>query len=178
MATIDLLNASYINAIDANFTIHFQLFPRSVSDGKQANWNDQEIIGRSHPIKGYSSSGSRTLSFSLEFFAALHQSDAIRDVQGECDKLQSLQYPEYGALIFPPSRVYAKVGSLSIYGICSQCDIEYPDNGPWEVTGSYKPMYATASLTFEEVSDSPLSASERRDGAIAGPGGSSTGAFS
>lgn len=153
--------------------IHFQSMPTEISDSKLANWTPTTILGRSEPIQGYSDSGPRTVSFSLEFAASVDQGDQsvplvkldepgtnvefspTNYVLEAVAWLQSLVYPDYddtvSGLVKPPPVCVLIIGELiRMRCICKDVNVSW--RGPWEPS-SLTPMFATVALNFDEVNE-------------------------
>ena len=136
--------ACFIHAPSIGLKLHFQFMPDEISDSKGANFSDTEIIGRSHPIKGYSSSGARLLSFTLQFYQMASDDDIMQRVTD----LKSLCYPHYAGSVFPPPPVHVVVGyKIGMWAVLTQCDITYKP--PWN--NDTDPMFIEVSLSFSEV---------------------------
>ena len=58
-----------------SITIPFDTMPATITDAKQAVWQDTAIIARSAPLKTYQFSGARTITFSLDFFVSIEAGD-------------------------------------------------------------------------------------------------------
>ena len=134
----------YIYAPSIDMKLTFQFMPEEISDSKGANYTETEIVGRSHPIQGYSSSGARTLSFTLQFY----QMDADDDPLAMAVDLKSLCYPQYAGSVFPPPPVHVRIGTgIGIWAIMTQCDITY--KAPWNANA--QPMFVEVSVSFAET---------------------------
>lgn len=134
----------FINAPSIGLKVTFQFMPDEISDSKSANYSDTEIIGRSHPIKGYSSSGARTLSFTLQFY----MTDKSQNPLVTATALKSLCYPQYAGSVYPPPPVQVKIGpNIGMWGVLTQCDITY--RAPWDP--NVQPMMAEVALSFSET---------------------------
>lgn len=150
--------------------IPFQFMPDNVRDSKVAVFNDIAIIGRSSPIKNFSHSGPRTISFALQFFAAPEAGLRIIDpliIKSRVDALRALVVPNYdGFIIEPPPRCIVHLGlQMAFLGVCKSVNVSYSGASPWNVL----PMpvlahHATVDLTFEEALNIPLSNTETRIG--------------
>lgn len=156
-------------------TIPFQFMPRTIGDVKAANYQDIHIIGRSSPFKSYSSSSSRAVSFSLDFFAAPEagSSDPTpAKIKEYITTLQALVYPIYENFsIAPPPRCIVRVGDqINMIAVCKNVAVSYSSQQiPWtsfrQGNGKYYMFGATVSLTFEEVRDIPVGFYEKLAGA-------------
>jgi len=136
--------------------IRFQIMPEEVRDSKSANYVNTDIVGRSHPIKGYSSSGPRTLSFSIKFYKFKEEDNPLQ----EANRLRALLYPDYSSGIFPPPLCQVKIGQIKMQGVAISADISY--RYPWDE--SVSPIFVEVSLTFEETGRKPFSFQEVMNG--------------
>jgi hypothetical protein len=145
---------STITDLEDHYRLEFQMMPE-ISDSKNVNWNHMEIIGRSHPILGYASSGARTVSFTLMFFADPSHDDptTLQKVSDNLKFLMSLAYPDYdGGRIKPPHKVLLKIGNqLKMKGVLESVNINY--HTLWR---DNLPVHAEASVTFIEQENDPI----------------------
>lgn len=155
-------------------TIPFQFMPNIIRDSKSAVYNDIPIIARSVPVKNYSYTSSRLMSFTLEFFVSPEQGMDFspRDIQSRIDLLRSLVYPDYsGFVVKPPSRCVVAIGDQTNFiGICKSVSVSYSNHSPWDINPPILTHHATVDLTFEEVLNIPLSSTEISMGTDAAPG--------
>jgi len=150
--------------------IPFQFMPDSFRDAKAANYNDITIIARSSPIKNYSHSSPRTVSFSLQFMAAPEAGLGMLLpilIKTRIDACRALVVPNYdGFVMQPPPRCIVSLGlQVAFLGVCKSVNVSYLNTSPWDVL----PMpvlahHATVDLTFEEALNIPLSYNETRLG--------------
>ena len=150
--------------------IPFQFMPNSIRDSKNAVYNDIPIIARSVPVKNYSYSGARTISFTLEFFASPEAGPSTifspLIIKTRIDALRALVYPDYsGFIVKPPPRCIVMVGlQLAFMGICKSVNVNYSNQSPWDLFPVVLAHHATIDLTFEEALNIPLSNTEVRLG--------------
>jgi hypothetical protein len=148
----------------------FQNMPTEIQDTKSANWSATSIIGRSEPIQGYSDSGPRVLSFTLEFAESVDQGDSTSHgpeantvggnteiarawyVKQAVHWLQSLVYPDYSKQLVNHPPVCLVVIGEAIGSRCICKDVSVTWKGPWEPQ-SLTPILASVGLTFEEVNE-------------------------
>ena len=145
--------------------IPFQFMPDTITDNKSAVFNDINIIARSSPIKSYSHSSARQISFKLEFFAKPEKGQLVPTpgmIKKTVDTLRSLVSPTYLQFkILPPPKCLVIVGGqIAFVGICKSVGVSYSNNSPWEIRGVNLSHHATVSLTFEEALSVPIDASE------------------
>lgn len=98
--------------------IPFQLMPEEISHSKSVNWNDQEVMGRFAPLSGYSNSGPRSISLTLQFardlgISFLSQQNSERDVLTIQNWFMSFGYPStQTGLLAPPHPVYVRIANM------------------------------------------------------------------
>ena len=63
--------ASLYSSSNAVYAHRLPTFPENISDGFTANWQTQDILGRTSPMAAYSSTGFRTVSFDLQLHREL-----------------------------------------------------------------------------------------------------------
>lgn len=132
---------------------------------KQVRWADTDILGRSSPIKGYTSSDAASFSIRIPLFSSIEQGDTRTpyDVLSATQFFLSLTYPDYQNGVKPPHKCMLLFGQQIIGAIVVPmgCSIEYP--GPWD-TASGLSFRAIVSMTFQEVADIPWDYKEIREG--------------
>jgi hypothetical protein len=150
--------------------IPFQFLPNIIRDSKNAVYNDIPIIARSVPVKNYSYSNSRTISFTLEFFTSPEQGPSTiftpLTIKTRIDALRALVYPDYsGFIVKPPPRCIVMVGlQLAFMGVCRNVSVSYSNQSPWDLFPAVLAHHATVDLSFEEALNIPLSNTEVRLG--------------
>lgn len=165
--------AYIVHVEDPAQRLEFQIFPEEISMSKAAEYTSMGIVGRSEPVRAYSSSGSKTYSFELTFVASVDQNDggSSYDVLEKINWLESLVYPEYkNNITYPPPVVFLIVGD-AINARCITTEVSPVLRGPWEINESplgdefnwEGPIQAVASVTFEEVNLTPLSSTDIRN---------------
>jgi len=140
----------------------FQMMPE-VSDSKSVNWNPIDIVGRSHPLLAYNSSGPRTFSFTLTFFAhaSVRDDRSIEQISSELNWLMSLAYPDYGGgQVRPPHKCILKLGKQIVWPVVAQ-DISISYKSMW---AKNLPVHAEVSCTFLESAMNAISYSQVRGG--------------
>ena len=99
----------------------FKLTPEEISDNINANFNDQDIPGRSAPIPGYSSTGPRSISFTIKLHDDYCEGGLIKTIR----QLKALAYPNYTEYVTPPS-CYLRVGDLiQMTAICKEVGVSW-----------------------------------------------------
>ncbi len=149
--------------------IPFQFMPDSIGDSKSAIYNDVNIIARSMPVKNYSHSAARMISFTLDFFTSPEQGTrAISPLllKTRIDACRALLYPDYGFFsIKPPPRCIVHIGAqVAFLGVCKSVNVSYSNQSPWDLQPVVLAHHAKVALTFEEVLNIPLSNMEVRLG--------------
>ena len=154
--------------------IDFFYVPEEITDSVTPEWNPITVIGRSAPIHAYSGTGARSLALELNFFA---EADAYNEVFKKVAWIQSLKYPEYiGKRMKPPHKVSLIVGRfIALDGILMSAEVSW--KAPYDVETKF-PMFATVSVTIEEVVENPYDYRVVRDAVRIGygdPDGGTTG---
>ena len=144
--------------------IDFFYIPGEISEEVTPDWQDIVVIGRSSPLHAYGSTGARSVSLELNFFA---ESNAKQEVFQKVQWIQSLKYPEYrGKFMKPPHKVSLIIGRfIGIDGILKSADVTW--KAPFEVETMY-PMFATVNITIEEAVDTPYDYRTVREGSKVG----------
>lgn len=159
---------SYIRDLRTNDFLEFDFFSGdgSVSDSVSPQWESIPIIGRSVPLKSYSSTGPRTIGLNLAFVSSAFQydssSDAEKVVYNRVNFLRSLAYPSYdGDFATPPSYCLVVVGQfIKVKAVMTSCDVTWKTL--MSLTGY--PLYADVNVSFETVMDNPFSRDTIRSG--------------
>jgi hypothetical protein len=126
-----------------------------LSDSKSASYSDQTVIGRSFPIKTFSHSENRSISWTLHLFVTKAQ-----DLAGNLAimrRLESLVYPvDGGAGPYAPPRICRlKCGDLlsnngPICAILKSYSVKFPTDVAWDAR-SLTPYKMDIDLSFEVV---------------------------
>lgn len=148
--TKDYIPCYIINTVTGG-TIEFDCEPDEISDTVSAQFDPQEIRGRSSPYQGYNSSGPRTLSFSL----ILHDDLCKEGILNTINRLKSLVYPGYGGVLSTPACLVRIGDMIHMKAIVSDVGVSWQK--PYR-NGVY--LLAEVSLTLSEVVDTPHSASD------------------
>lgn len=160
-----IIYESYIKNLRTGEFLHFTSMPETFSDAKAPNWSSQEIIGRWTPVRGYSSSGPRTISIMLTFHSGVDKADSEGTKVLVLDKvnwLRSLTYPNYSNVAYSPDPVMLRIGRMVFMkSIVTGFDCNW--RAPWDLDEEIS-MIAEVSLTFEECSLIPLDAQQVRSG--------------
>lgn len=175
---------AFIQIVDKNSksrfqTLYFQNTPDELAATKSANINEVTILGRSEPIKTYGSSGPRSWTLELRFFA-----DRPGEVSGDSDSkervikwtnwCESLVYPIYknGISYGLPKLLFVFGNILAVNCICSNVSTQW--QAPWELAGDEDenelvhdiigPMQATVTLTLDQINVTPWGHDDVMDG--------------
>lgn len=88
-------------------TIEFECEPEEFTDSTSAQFDAQDVRGRSSPYQGYSSSGPREINFNV----MLHDDLCKNGILSTVNRLRSLVYPNYsGILLAPASKI--RIGDM------------------------------------------------------------------
>lgn len=110
-----------------------------ISDQKSAAYSDENVIGRSSPIKSYSNSENRTISWQLHFFVV-----RPRDVQDNLQQLRALESalyprvdPNAGVPFIPPPICRLRCGNLLARGqelcaVLKSYSVKFPTDVAWD----------------------------------------------
>jgi len=140
-AAIVLLNRSGDPITTNNdAVVRFQVPPRSIQDGKNANYEQQNILGRSEPLRAYTGSSPRMITFELEYYwfdYNMYSNGGWGFIKENLDKLKSVAYPAHsdkniaGFGYQPPPKVLFFFGKIynGIPCIIKAVNITY--NSPW-----------------------------------------------
>lgn len=157
------LNDCWINIPNAGRIVMRSL--PELSDGKQASYNSETIMGRSFPLYTYSHSGDRSISLQIHFFL-LEEADAVNNIN-DLRKIQSLVYPRegtQGAPYMPPAICTMSCGKLladePLCVVLQSYNVKFPTEVAWfeGKDGLYCPYrfdVDTSWLTVYTSSDLP-----------------------
>lgn len=148
--TKDYIPCYIINTVTGG-KIEFDVEPEEITDTTTANFDPQEIRGRSSPYQGYNGSGPRTVSFEL----ILHEDLCKDGVLNTVNHLRSLAYPGYGGVLTAPSCLVRLGGMIHMKAIVSDVGVIWQKPYRDQIY-----LAATVSISFTEVTDNPHSASD------------------
>lgn len=134
-----------------------------VGDGKQASYTDSPVIGRSSPIKTYSQSDNRTISWTIHLISTSRND--LKQNLGYLRIFESVTYPRKGANgapYRPPSICQIQFGSLlcdePLCAVMRRYNVKFPADVPYvtfdEEGAKYAPCKMDVDLEFEVVYDS------------------------
>lgn len=135
----------FITNLNTGTVIEFGLLsPDEVSDSNSANFEDISIRGRSSPLKGYDSTGPRSISFSIELAADLCPQGLVQTVR----RMQALLYPHQQTVIVQPRCLFVLGDFLNITGVPQSVDVVWKK--PY-TNGMYR--FADVSFSMSEVEE-------------------------
>ena len=143
---------SYItiyNVKGGTSTIDVVLSPTGLSESISASYDQQTAPGRSAPVVSYSSTGARTLNFTMRVSIDTLPSGFGKNLNAYIDNIKALMYPDYsnkdGIIKSPHCKVV--IGNIKLDGVCTSFSVSYQDlhakNGNYSV--------ADVDLGFLEV---------------------------
>ena len=154
---VEMVSFYIVNLITGNQMV-IRIFPDEVTDSVSSQWEEVVPRGRSNPIQGYSSSGPRTVSYTLQ----LHDDYLPDGILATVNQLRALTYPVYnGGSISPPKCLIRVAGNIKFTAICKEVSVTWMK--PLR-NGYY--INAEVSLTFDEVPSVAKSAVEITNGAF------------
>ncbi len=139
-------------------TITLKILPE-ITDSKGSDYPDENIIGRSFPIKTYSHSGNRTIGMKVTFIV-LTQSDILQNFIN-LRLLQSAAYPDDGTSspYCPPPICRIRVGQLLtsqndgwLCVVLKQYNTTFDTSYVWDET-TYLPYKISIDLSWDVVFD-------------------------
>jgi hypothetical protein len=157
---LEPLQDCYIETPDK--TIYMKILPE-ISDSKSASYNDEPIIGRSFPLKTYSHSENRDISWTAHFMV-LTEAD-LEDNMESLRAIESLVYPEDvntgGAPYAPPPICRIKCGALLAHAsqggdVCAvlySYSVKFPTDVVWD-DNEYIPHKFDVDMQWKVVYDS------------------------
>jgi hypothetical protein len=168
MPAVRYQNAYIALEEDTRQRLEFQMFPEEITDTKNAEWAAVPIIGRAEPYRVYASSGPRSISLTLHFFASTDQDDTgvPDDVLQAVAFLRSLVYPDLrDGIVIPPPVVLLIIGrTFDLRGIVESYSATYRE--PWELP-DIVPHRAEVQLTIAEVNLIPPTSTQIRSERVA-----------
>lgn len=150
-------------ATDSNaaITISFDTMPTTITDAKQAVWQDTAIIARSAPLKTYQFSGARTITFSLDFFISIEandipegqEKDRLVAMKKKLNALRGLMYPNNSNTIRRPRKCIIRIGdAFGMLAFCKNVSVIYRGDSPWNLKPTLA-HHATVNLVLEETGE-------------------------
>ena len=125
-----------------------------VSENKSANYNIEEVIGRSEGYPVFSNSSNKTISFSIGFW--FDKPDETKKIK---ERFESLVYPDKkGNIPLPPPPVLLVWGNFyKIRGVITS--FQATPNNKWNIKAGL-PYGIDINLEMMEVSEKPKYHSE------------------
>lgn len=141
--------------------IFMKILP-DITDSKSATYNDEPIIGRSTPLKTYSHSDNRIISWTAHFIVQSELDfNKSNGLLANLRLLESLVYPQDKKIqpFTPPPILKIKCGDLlAVDELCvvlRSYSAKFPTNVPWaDSKNGYTPYEFSVDLSFEVVYDS------------------------
>ncbi len=145
-----------------NRTITMKILPE-ISDSKSASYNDEPIIGRSYPLKTYSHSENRDISWTAHFMVV--KDGDQEEIMSDLRAIESLVYPEDtntgGAPYAPPPICRIRCGSLlaheslggEVCAVLYSYSVKFPTDVVWDENG-YIPHKFDVDMQWKVVYDS------------------------
>lgn len=126
-----------------------------ISDSKSAAYNDEPVIGRSFPLKTFSHSENRSISFTFHFYV-IHRDDIPENILN-LRAIQSACYPRSGtggAPFIPPPvcklKCGAMLGSEPLCVVLRNYSLKIPTDVAWDEQ-YYCPWKFDVDTTWEVV---------------------------
>lgn len=149
------INDCYIRSDDIGLDLLMKILPE-ISDGKGAQYSDETAIGRSFPIKNYSYSENRTISWTVHLMVC--KEGDIEEIISDLRKLEALVYPtQQESPYAPPPLCQIKCGRLlgedELCCVLKSYSVKFPTDVAWDET-TYLPYKLDVELSLEVVYDS------------------------
>lgn len=142
----------YVQIMDK--VIEQRILP-DISDSKSAAYNDEPIIGRSFPLKTYSHSENRAISWTAHFITCKQE-----DIEDHLDTLRVIEaatYPQDGQPYAPPPICKLKCGFLlgddELCAVLKSYSVKFPTDVAWD-EATLMPYKFDVDMSFEVVYDS------------------------
>lgn len=144
------------NAVGRKYIITLNNLPE-ITDSKSSDYPDENIIGRSFPVKNYSHSGNRQIGMKIHLYT-LEDKDRIINMQ-HLRAIQSAVYPDETPLLpyIPPPICKIRVGNLLtaqndgwLCVLLKQYNCNYPIDVVWD-EATYMPYKLDIDLIWEVV---------------------------
>jgi hypothetical protein len=138
-------------------TINLNVLP-DISDGKQAQYSDENVIGRAFPLKTFAHGENRSISMTVHLIVCTTQD--INKNLGYLRALESLVYPGQGTSstpYVPPPIAKIQCGRLLADGplcvVLKSYSVKFPTEVAWDAQ-TFLPYKLDVDLTWEVVYDS------------------------
>jgi hypothetical protein len=104
--------------------IEFLLVPEEISESFSSSFESQDIMGRTAPIVGFSSSGPHTVSLNITIQADME--GGIENMKKKINQLIALTYPVYSGDLLEPPKCFVRVGNMvGMYGYIESVDVSW-----------------------------------------------------
>ena len=147
----------YIYVPELSDEIVMKILP-DISDTKSTTYSDEPAIGRSFPIKNYSQSDNRSISWTIHMMVC-REGDREEIIQA-MKLLEACVYPTRQETPYaPPPICQIKCGRLltdddqPLCCVLKNYSVKFPTDVAWDEEG-YVPYKLDIDLTFEAVYDS------------------------
>jgi len=100
---------------DVYETMPLPCYPDSINDSLSAQWNPQQILGRTASIAAYTGTSDQDISFNIK----LHREMGIEmgiDIEKVLQFLRKTVYPKYGSIGLKPPTTKFVFGKTAMYG--------------------------------------------------------------
>lgn len=149
----------YIVNLLTNTTVVFNSTPDSIQESISMVMNQISIQGRSDPLFYYSSTGPRSVTFTLPVFDELTPSGIVPFV----NNVRAIMYPTYSGYVINSPKIYMKLGNfISILGFCENLAVDWQ---PTPINDSTF-QYADVTFTFNQATIFPYDAYQVQQGAL------------
>jgi hypothetical protein len=135
-------------------TIVLRALP-DIDDTKEANYENDEGIGRTQPFLTYKNSGFRKIGLTLHFFVT-DESD-VAEIWENIRALQSTVYPLEGDPYTPPKICQIKCGNIffdaandGICAVCTSVGVKYDTSVAWD-ENTYLPYKVDVTTSWYVV---------------------------
>lgn len=150
------LDDCYIWIVDLGVQINMRILP-DISDSKGANYADENAIGRSFPIKNYSYSENRSISWTIHMMVC--QEGDQDQIMNDLRALEACVYPTQDETPYaPPPICHIRCGDLlakdkELCCVLKSYSVKFPTDCAWDEIG-YVPYKLDVDLTFDVVYNS------------------------
>lgn len=146
----------YVMNLNTNKIIFFPTLPESVSDSVSANFDDEQVRGRSSPFKGYINTGPRSISFTV----TLYQDYCTEGIVQTERALRALVYPGKDSVILSPVCMFRLGNFFQVKGAPTSISTEW--RPPYK-NGVYS--FADVTIGLDEVEDVGITSADVEGGA-------------
>lgn len=146
-ASAHLIQCYIINLL-SDSVIRFRLIPDDFSESLSANYEQQEIRGRSAPFISYNATGARTVSLSVTLYDEFCDEGILPTV----NKLKALVYPSYeGSIVLAP-KCFVRFGHMiGMRAVVDSVGVNWEKPILFSLDGKQVFNKAEVSLEFTEI---------------------------